>query len=91
MFTNGLIIIVHFLTLCTTTLGVYYAIRTELKKNGKQSLEAKLVEEKRHASHEQRLALLEERIALMEATINSRLEEISRRISQLITKIYKRK
>ena len=64
-------------------VGLFLAIRTELKKHNDSLLIAKIEEEKRYSRNEQRLALAEQRIKSCEAHLTKSLDEINSRIDEL--------
>lgn len=68
-------------TVLVSFVSFFFAIRNELKKNNEQFVQNKLLEEKRHSSHEQHIAIIEERFAFMDSTLSFRLDEINKHLS----------
>jgi hypothetical protein len=87
MFNLGSIgIMAGVLTLIITFFGYFNLFKAELRKNTEQFTQSRLMEEKRHGSHEQRLAIVEERMAFTDNIIAFRLNEISDRLSEISTR-----
>lgn len=76
-------VIIASVTFAVTLLSFYLAFRAEMRKNNEKLIEAKIIDERRHASHELRLSILEERLALIESSITFRLDEINKVVSSL--------
>lgn len=74
-------IFIAAITVLVSVISFFFAIRNELKKNSEQFVQSKLLEEKRHSSHEQRIALIEERFAFMDTALSFRLDEINKHLS----------
>ena len=80
---NNYSILVPSITVLLTFLGFLIAVRNELKKSHEKLLQARLIEEQRHSTHERRLQLIEQKFDFAEKNIRQSFDDIKHRITRL--------
>jgi hypothetical protein len=66
-----------------TSVGIFLAIKGQLRKNSNDMLHAKLIEEKRHAAHEKSLSLFDQKISQLEKQIDQGIANINDKLNVL--------
>ncbi|MFP4527300.1 MAG: hypothetical protein ACLFQX_02015 [Candidatus Kapaibacterium sp.] len=72
-----------------TSLGVFFAVRSQIRRNMIRILDSRIEDERRHASHETGILLINQKLDAMEKNINSEFSDVKEKFSGLFALIHK--
>ena len=82
-FMDTISLIIAAITFIATSLTFFIGLRSEMKRNRDEMIDAILFDEQRHSAHEQDITIMQERITHIEQLINYRLDEINKKLDTL--------
>ena len=88
---NNVEIIAGVATLVVSVIGLFLAVRSELKRQADEAMKIRLEDERRHARHEQRLDAIEKITELFGTMMSCRYPDISSCICRLYDNILPKK
>ena len=81
-------LLIAAVTFIASLLTFFLALRSELKRNRLEMINAILYDEQRHSAHEQEISVMQERLANVELIISYRLDEISSKLENISDKFF---
>lgn len=85
---NTISLIIAAVTFIATLLTFFIALRSEMKRNRNDMIDAILFDEQRHSAYNQELSVMQERLANVELMISYRLDEINNKLESISDKFY---
>lgn len=85
---DNISLIIAAVTFIASLLTFFLALRSELKRNRLEMIDAILYDEQRHSSNEQVISVMQERVANLELLISYRLDEISSKLENISDKFF---
>lgn len=81
-------LLIGAVTFIASLLTFFIALRSEMKRNRLEMIDAILFDEQRHSVHEQEISVMQERLANVELIISYRLDEISNKLENISDKFF---
>ena len=85
---DNISLIIAAVTFIASLLTFFLALRSELKRNRLEMIDAILYDEQRHSSNEQVISVMQERVANLELLISYRLDEINSKLESISDKFF---
>jgi ribonucleotide reductase beta subunit family protein with ferritin-like domain len=85
---DNISLLIGAVTFIASLLTFFLALRSEMKRNRLEMINAILYDEQRHSTHEQEISVMQERVANLELLISYRLDEISSKLENISNKFF---